>query len=95
MRDFRYLTGVASLRLDRKRCVGCGLCVEICPQGALAMDEGKAMIVDLDGCMECGACANNCPSGAVAVTPGVGCASYIIQVWLKGREKASCGPGCC
>ncbi len=98
MRDFRYLPGTATLALDRARCVGCGMCVTVCPQGALAMEEGeggKAVIADLDGCMECGACATNCPAKAVTVRPGVGCASYIIQVWLKGRDKASCGPDCC
>jgi ferredoxin len=42
--------------------------------------------------MECGACAINCPTEAVRVTPGVGCASYIIQGWIKGKDNASC---CC
>ena len=56
----------------------------------------EARIADLDGCMECGACAGNCPVNALTLTPGVGCASYIIQVWLKGKENASCGgSGCC
>jgi len=52
-------------------------------------------IVDINGCMECGACARNCPTDALMVTPGVGCAGYIIQSWIKGKEKAACGPGCC
>jgi hypothetical protein len=37
--------------------------------------------------MECGACAKNCPTDAIAVSPGVGCASYIIQTWIKGKGK--------
>jgi ferredoxin len=36
--------------------------------------------------MECGACALNCPVAAIEVTPGVGCASYIIQTWIKGKD---------
>ncbi|MBW2428943.1 MAG: 4Fe-4S binding protein, partial [Deltaproteobacteria bacterium] len=53
-------------------------------------------IRDLDGCMECGACAQNCPTNAIRVTPGVGCASYIIQTWIKCKEAASCkGTQCC
>jgi NAD-dependent dihydropyrimidine dehydrogenase PreA subunit len=90
MRDMRYLSGVAAISLDAQRCVGCGLCEVVCPHGVLAVAEGKAGIVDRDGCMECGACATNCPAGAIAVTPGVGCAAYILQVWLKGKAKASC-----
>ncbi|MGD9281389.1 MAG: 4Fe-4S binding protein, partial [Desulfobacterales bacterium] len=50
----------------------------------------KARIHDLDGCMECGACAKNCPTAAIAVSPGVGCASYIIQTWIKGKDVAVC-----
>jgi len=96
MKSIRYLDNVVTLALDSEKCVGCGMCTVVCPHGVLTMDGPKARIVDLDGCMECGACAGNCPVDALSLTPGVGCASYIIQVWLKGREKASCGgPGCC
>ena len=95
MIKFRYLSDVATLRLDRDKCVGCGTCAMVCPHQVLELDGKKARIEDMNGCMECGACANNCPVDAVAVKPGVGCASYIIQSWLKGKEAASCGPSCC
>jgi ferredoxin len=96
MQSLRYIDNVVTLKLDAEACVGCGACTLVCPHGVLAMNGRKVGIVDLNGCMECGACARNCPSGALSVTPGVGCAAYIIQVWLKGRQKASCGgPGCC
>ena len=36
--------------------------------------------------MECGACATNCPVHAITVTPGVGCAAYIIQTWIRGKK---------
>lgn len=96
MEAIRYLDNVVTLTLDTDACIGCRMCTEVCPHGVLAMEDGKARIMDRDGCMECGACANNCPSQALSVTPGVGCAAYIIQVWIKGKENASCGgPGCC
>ncbi|MBU2488199.1 MAG: 4Fe-4S binding protein [Proteobacteria bacterium] len=90
MKDFRYLSGVASLRVDEEKCVGCGDCLEVCPHGVLKVEKGKATAVDHDACMECGACAKNCPAGAISLTPGVGCAAYIIQTWLKGRGGVSC-----
>jgi NAD-dependent dihydropyrimidine dehydrogenase PreA subunit len=90
METFRYLLGVTTLRLDEKTCVGCGMCQIVCPHGVFSLHNKKARIHDLDGCMECGACAKNCPTEAIAVAPGVGCASYIIQTWIKGRNAAAC-----
>ena len=96
MENFRYLTGVTTLQLDTEACVGCGMCESVCPHTVFQMKGKKAKIEDLDGCMECGACAQNCPTGAIRVTPGVGCASYIIQTWIKGKETDSCsGAKCC
>jgi ferredoxin len=96
MKSLRYIEDVVTLSFDPEACVGCGACTLVCPHRVLAADDGKVRIVDRNGCMECGACVKNCPTGALSVTPGVGCAAYIIQVWIKGKEKAACGgPGCC
>ena len=97
MLGLRYIEGVASLRYDPGRCVGCGACAEVCPHQVLALppDARKAVLADPGACMECGACARNCPAGALTITPGVGCAEYIISGWIHGRDKASCGPDCC
>lgn len=96
MKTLRYLDDVVTLTLDDAQCVGCGVCTQVCPHGVLALNGRKARIVDRNGCMECGACATNCPTGALGVTPGVGCAAYIIQTWIKGKDRAACGgPGCC
>ena len=73
-------------------CIGCGMCTLVCPHGVFAIDGKKARVADKDGCMECGACVKNCPTGAVSVTPGVGCAAYIIQTWVK---RPRLDPGCC
>jgi ferredoxin len=88
MKDFRYIDGAAILKLNEKACVGCGMCVTVCPHRIFELEGKKARIVDYNACMECGACATNCPVDAIRVTPGVGCAVYIIQTWLKGRPGA-------
>ena len=90
MITLRYLPNVTTLTLDTDACVGCGMCTEVCPHGVLMMEERKVLVADLDACMECGACANNCPAEALRVTPGVGCAAYIIQSWIKGKNAAIC-----
>ena len=95
METFRYLSGVTTLTLDDGACSGCGMCEIVCPHGVFSMHHKRARIGDLDGCMECGACAKNCPAGAIRVSPGVGCAAYIIQTWIKGKNAAACGGGDC
>ena len=87
MKQFRYLENVTTLKLDQEKCTGCGMCEIVCPHTVFKVEKPKASIVDHDGCMECGACASNCPVEAISVTPGVGCASYIIQTLIKGKDS--------
>ena len=91
MEKLRYLKDVVTLALDAERCVGCGLCADVCPRGVLSLDNGRAAIIDRDACMECGACAMNCPAGAITVQSGVGCAAAVINSML-GRTGGDC---CC
>jgi NAD-dependent dihydropyrimidine dehydrogenase PreA subunit len=95
MKKFRYLHKVTTLKLDESRCVGCGQCGLVCPHQVFTIQDKKARIIDEDGCMECGACSLNCPVAAIHVNPGVGCAEYIIQTWIKGKEAACCGGSAC
>lgn len=45
-------------------CQGCGSCVEICPNGAMSVVEGKARN-DKTKCILCGYCAPVCPQFAI------------------------------
>ena len=57
-----------SPKVTRKRCVGCGQCLEWCPAHAISMDEesGKA-VIDNEPCIGCGECILICPKGAINV----------------------------
>ena len=92
MFGLRYLKNVATLSLDEEKCIGCGMCLEVCPQEVLEMNGRHARIVDRDGCMECGACAMNCPVSAVTVESGVGCAAAVINQMLGRTGDCCCGP---
>jgi len=90
MGELIYLKDVVTLKLDREKCVGCGMCLVVCPHEVLSMNNGHARIENRDLCMECGACARNCPTDAVTVQAGVGCAGAVINAAL-GRDASSCG----
>ena len=91
MKGFAYLRNVATLKLNQETCVGCGRCIEVCPHQVFILSQRVAAVTERDHCMECGACARNCPVGAIEVEAGVGCASGMINEWL--REHAIRGWG--
>jgi len=86
----KYLKNVTTLAFNKKRCLGCGRCTEVCPHRVFDVDGLKARIVDKDSCMECGACAMNCPAKAIEVNAGTGCAAAIIMSWFTGKEPSCC-----
>lgn len=47
-----------------EECTGCGLCREICPCGAIAMDEGKPEWTKPQ-CVQCLGCLHRCPARAI------------------------------
>jgi ferredoxin len=70
-------------KVDQENCIGCGLCVEICPMDVLRMKtdfniiaqpenkkptpQFKAVIAYYEDCMTCYTCELSCPVGAIAV----------------------------
>ena len=98
MPGLRYIPGVVTLTLDRDRCTGCAVCVDVCPHGVFTVEDAKARIADRDACMECGACALNCVPEAISVRAGVGCAVAVLHGMLHRTDPScSCGdtPSCC
>ena len=51
--------------INADECVGCGICVDECPQGVLEVPDGVAEPVNEDNCIACGDCVEACPMGAI------------------------------
>ncbi|MGA8833882.1 MAG: nitroreductase family protein [Desulfomonilaceae bacterium] len=53
-------------KIDIDLCIGCELCIHVCPAGTLSMRNGKAEVTG-DRSLNCGHCQAICPVGAVTV----------------------------
>ena len=54
--------------IDASFCIGCGACVDACPEGdVLAVIGGRAMIANGHKCVGHGLCAEACPVGAITI----------------------------
>jgi thioredoxin reductase/NAD-dependent dihydropyrimidine dehydrogenase PreA subunit len=56
--------------IDPGRCVGSGACVKACPEKALSMVNGKAVLTDASHCIGHGACLAACPVEAIELVFG-------------------------
>ena len=52
-------------RIDEAGCVGCGLCMEVCPADAIQVN-GKAVVLD-ENCINCGACVDECSQDVISL----------------------------
>lgn len=75
-------------------CLGFGSCVAACPFGAIAIQNGIA-VVDKDKCKACGKCVAVCPKALIELIPKT--ASYVVQCSSKDKGPATmkaCTTGC-
>jgi 4Fe-4S ferredoxin len=73
----KMITRTHALKLNAKRCVGCELCIAVCPQDAIELQRGELQegkltrrpTVDINPlkCNFCGECVVVCPVNALAL----------------------------
>jgi electron transfer flavoprotein alpha subunit len=51
-------------KVNTDLCIGCGICIDICPMNAISLVDGKAFI-DPDQCGNCRVCKSECPMHAI------------------------------
>lgn len=51
----------------RNKCVGCGMCVDVCPNGARTLADGKS-VWNAEKCTLCGACVTACARKAMQIS---------------------------
>lgn len=78
------IIGVARMRFNADRCIGCGACVKSCSHhavGCLSLKNGKA-VKEQSPCIGCGECVLACPTMAWQREP-----EQLYQVRLGGRTS--------
>jgi 2-oxoglutarate ferredoxin oxidoreductase subunit delta len=62
------------MKIDKEKCKGCCLCVEVCPVKALEMSDEVnkkgyrfAVLKDPEKCTGCGLCAMMCPDCVIEI----------------------------
>ncbi len=54
-------------KIDQGKCIGCGICEEICPNEVIALVDGAATLTNEDECEDCGVCVEFCEQDAIAI----------------------------
>ena len=81
---------VAMLYVDEKRCSGCGICADVCPCGAIALQDGKASIIQ-GMCNQCETCAAACPQGAILSVTETALVPETSHTQALDRNRPSAG----
>ena len=55
---------MSKYKINKEKCVGAGICVATCPEGAEMEEDGKAKIIDSEKMDKCGG-ESVCPYGAI------------------------------
>jgi len=78
--------------IDTTRCVGCGACVNACPEhNVLGLIQGKAQLIGAANCIGHGACQKACPVGAIDLVFGT--ATRGVDIPLIAADFQTSVPG--
>lgn len=59
---------MAEIKIDYRKCTGCGICASVCPVEMYEIANGKPKIkAKPESCVLCRACENTCPAEAITV----------------------------
>lgn len=67
-------------QIDLAKCIGCDLCIKVCPTHTLALVDDLATVINPEACDYTGACQEICPTQAISLT------YEIIFMTTQGRE---------
>ncbi|WP_457558477.1 HgcAB-like fusion protein [Candidatus Harpocratesius sp.] len=65
------LNPYGEITFDETKCIGCGMCKEVCPKNIYTLDENRNKIVltNPEKCINCNACIRRCPTSCLQLIP--------------------------
>ena len=82
------------INIDEEKCIGCGLCINACEQGAIQLVNGKARLISEDYCDGLGKCLPKCPVDAITLEEREAMAFNKEASSKRKEETLACGcPG--
>jgi len=67
------------------KCTGCGSCTKVCPESAISIENGNA-VIELDLCIGCFECMHACPEHAIDINWETD-----IPVFMERMVEYACG----
>jgi len=63
----RRLLKMYKITIEVEKCVGCGECVDICPEEVFELQDEKAVAINDEDCVGCESCVEACEEEAITV----------------------------
>ncbi|OQY36401.1 MAG: glycyl-radical enzyme activating protein [Chloroflexota bacterium] len=72
------------LSFKPERCLGCGACLEVCPEDAITMEAGRS-VTNWELCTNCGKCVDVCYTGAREIIGREMSVAEIMEILERDR----------
>ena len=87
-----------AITIDTDKCIACGACAEICPTGAIEIDDKKEtrfISHNMQICVGCRKCEKSCDDDAIKAVPGVNLKKFFDgSTELKKEAELVACKGC-
>jgi heterodisulfide reductase subunit A len=79
-------------QIDWKKCIGCGLCQEACPENAVERIEGWKFYIK-NNCTDCGKCVEVCPVSAINLERELTSETFVADTLVVSTGFEPFNPG--